>query len=98
MFPKLCQAIGLSEPMPEYRFDSERRWRFDWCFPEVRLAVEIEGGIFTQGRHTRGSGYIKDLEKYNRATALGWHILRYPPNMIDYKQINATYRAIVRGF
>lgn len=62
---------------PEFRFDATRKWRFDFAIPEQRIGVEIEGGIFTQGRHTRGRGYQNDLEKYNTATACGWRVFRF---------------------
>jgi very-short-patch-repair endonuclease len=51
--------------------------KFDLAFPEERLAVEIEGGIFTGGRHVRGLGYHKDCIKYNLAAEQGWIVLRY---------------------
>lgn len=61
----------------EYRFHPKRKWRFDYADVAHKIAVEIEGGIWSGGRHTRGSGYAKDVEKYNEATKLGWRILRY---------------------
>jgi very-short-patch-repair endonuclease len=62
----------------EYRF-CERRWRFDMANIEHKIAIEIEGGAYTHGRHTRGAGFIKDMEKYNYAAILGWKVLRYTP-------------------
>lgn len=62
----------------EHRFHPKRRWRFDVAFPALKVAVEIEGGVYTGGRHTRGSGFIKDCEKYNEASALGWTVVRIP--------------------
>lgn len=61
----------------EYRFHPTRKWRFDFAHPEQKLAVEIEGAIWTQGRHTRGSGFKADMEKYNEAALLGWKVLRF---------------------
>ncbi len=61
----------------EYRFHEERKWRFDFAVPEHRVAVEIEGGIYVQGRHNRGKGYQSDLDKYNAATACGWRVFRF---------------------
>ena len=67
----------------EYRFDKYRQWRFDFAIPDQMLAVECEGGVFSNGRHIRGSGFIKDLEKYNEATLQGWRVLRYWSEMIE---------------
>lgn len=73
------QALWPEGPeiVTEHRFHPTRRWRFDLAIPEHRIAIEVEGGVWTRGRHTRGSGYLADLEKYNAAAALGWTVLRY---------------------
>lgn len=68
------------EVVPEYRFDPKRKWRFDFAFPFEKVALEVEGGVWTGGRHTRGSGFVKDMEKYNRAAVLGWRVLRCVPD------------------
>lgn len=66
----------------EYRFHPDRRWRFDFACPESRVAIEIEGGAWTGGRHTRGAGFIADAEKYMEATLLGWTVIRLPGPMV----------------
>jgi len=71
------------EFVKEYRFHSERRWRFDYAIPSYKIACEIEGGCWIRGRHSRGAGMIADMEKYNTATILGWRILRYTPQDIS---------------
>lgn len=63
----------------EYKFHPARKWRADYAIPSESLLIEIEGGVWTRGRHTRGKGYIKDLEKYNAAVLLGYLLLRYTP-------------------
>lgn len=73
---------GIREPEKEYKFHATRKWRFDYCWPDFRIAVEIEGGIWTRGRHTRGSGALGDMEKYNEATALGWKLFRFTPEQL----------------
>lgn len=78
----LCRERGLPEPIPEYRFHATRRWRFDFAWPLFLVAVEVEGGIWTQGRHTRGPGVLADMEKYNAAAIIGWRILRYSPQTL----------------
>ncbi len=69
----------IPKPVAEYKFHPKRRWRFDWAWPSSKIAVEIEGGIWISGRHSRGIGYSKDMEKYNQATLLGWKVFRFTP-------------------
>lgn len=69
------KAIGL-KPKLEYKFHPDRKWRADFAFPEQRVLVEFEGGVYTQGRHVRGRGFEKDCEKYNTAEVMGYHVLR----------------------
>lgn len=73
----------------EHRFHAQRKWRFDYVLMPpgesagVHLcAVEIEGGVYANGRHTRGKGYEADLEKYNIATAMNWHVFRFSTGQI----------------
>lgn len=73
----LCQVFGRESYLPEFRFHPDRKWRFDYAIPVKKIAIEIEGGIWTNGRHTRGKGYQGDLDKYNTASANGWRVLRF---------------------
>jgi very-short-patch-repair endonuclease len=76
-----CRAEGLA-PKREVMFDQARRWKFDFYFPEEKLAVEVEGGIWTGGAHTRGKHFESDAEKYNAAVLLGIRVLRYSTEMV----------------
>jgi hypothetical protein len=67
---------GFEQPIRELRFAPPRLWRFDFAWPARGLALECEGGIWTHGGHTRGSGFVADVEKYNAATLLGWRVFR----------------------
>jgi len=60
----------------EFKFHPTRKWRSDFCWPEHKLFLEIEGGVFMQGRHNRGMGFTNDCEKYNEAVLMGWNVLR----------------------
>lgn len=79
-----CLLLDGFKPPPwerEYTFARPRRWRFDFAWPTLKLAVEIEGvtGIFGNqalGRHQRAAGMEKDCEKYNEAACLGWRVIR----------------------
>lgn len=70
------RAAKLPEPVQEHRFHPTRRWRFDFAWPELMLAVEVEGGGWTNGRHTRGKGFSNDIQKYSEAMRLGWTVYR----------------------
>jgi very-short-patch-repair endonuclease len=75
----MCRAnhIDPVDPLPEHRFQPPRKWRFDFAWPRQRVAVELEGGVWTSGRHTRPSGYMQDIDKYNAAAAAGWLVVRF---------------------
>jgi very-short-patch-repair endonuclease len=75
------KALPGKKVVTEHRFHPVRRWRFDIAIPELKIAIEIEGGAWVNGRHTRASGFIKDMEKYNSAVLLGWRLFRYAPGM-----------------
>lgn len=66
----------------EFYFHPERQWRADFHILETKILVEIEGGIWTGGRHTRGKGFIHDMEKYNAATVLGYQVLRFSTEQV----------------
>lgn len=74
----LRQRIGV-ECVKEYRFHPTRKWRFDYAFPSIRVAIEIDGGVWINGRHTRPSGFLGDMEKFNAAATLGWVVLKFTP-------------------
>lgn len=84
------RALGLAAPEREHRFDPSRRWRFDFAYPEQRIAIEVEGGSWVAGRHARGLGFEKDIEKYNAAAVAGWMVLRFTTAMVDDGRALAT--------
>ena len=82
-FALRVRVAQLPEPQREYRFDGARQWRFDFAWPDWKIAVECEGGLWTQGRHTRALGFEADCCKYNAATVQGWRVLRFTRGMIQ---------------
>ena len=77
------RAAGIPAPEREYRFDPTRRWRLDFCWPDLMLGVEVEGGIWSGGAHGRGSGIVGDIEKSNALALAGWKLLRVHRDMIE---------------
>jgi hypothetical protein len=85
MWKHLCELDMVRSK--EFQFFPGRKWRFDfaissWDGEKKDIAIEIEGGAFTQGRHTRGVGFVNDLEKYNHAALQGWRLLRFTPRQV----------------
>ena len=78
----ILQGLKI-EFVKEFKFQKKRRWRIDYYLPQYRVGVEIEGGVWIQGRHTRGQGFIDDCEKYNQAQICGIRVLRYSADTIQ---------------
>ena len=76
-------VYGIPPMEKEHRFHTTRRWRFDRAYVEQKIAVEVEGGIWSKGRHSRGKGFSEDCTKYNNAAALGWTVFRITTEHID---------------
>lgn len=71
--------IGFEQ---EFKFHPKRKWRADFHLVEKRILIEVEGGIWSNGRHTRGKGYIGDMEKYNAAVVMGYQVLRFSTEQV----------------
>ena len=85
IFATRINRDGLPAPLREFRFHDTRQWRFDYAWPDQKVALEVEGGFFKKdgGRHSRGAGARKDMEKYNAAVLDGWKLLRVMPDQLN---------------
>lgn len=90
-------ALKGAKLMREYRFHDTRRWRFDFAHEASKVAIELEGGIWTGGAHTRGGHFISDCTKYNAATAAGWRVFRLTGDMINRQHLEPIIAAINQG-
>jgi hypothetical protein len=95
IFIQVCKQSGLPEPVAEHAFLFGRRYRFDWAWPQHKVALEQEGGVWTGGRHTRGKGFLSDMAKYNHAAALGWLVIRCTPSTLLNKDTLETVRQAI---
>lgn len=86
----------LPPGIPEFRFTFPRRWRFDLAWPAFKVAVEQEGGVWTRGRHSRGAGMVKDMEKYNHAQLLGWRVFRFTPSQVRRLQAETFMLQVIK--
>jgi very-short-patch-repair endonuclease len=96
---------GLGPYEREYAFANTigRRWRFDFAWPQHKLALEIEGLIVMRiggelvckGRHASITGFKDDCEKYAWAAIFGWRVMRFEQSQVkDKTAIDMLVRAI----
>lgn len=95
LLEKHLAELGL-EFLREYKFHRTRKWRFDYALlpinnGEENYAIEIEGGVWSQGRHTRGSGMQADMIKYREAAAMGFYVFRFSTDEV----LNGTAREFI---
>lgn len=99
LFTVLCRSDLNVDCVKEFKFHPKRRWRFDYAIPEYRIALEVEGGVWTSGRHTRPQGFLGDIEKYNAATLMGWRVFRTTPDdLLRTATLNLLKSAISGDF
>ena len=99
-YPALLAAqlriAGLPEPTFEFRFHPTRKWRYDCAFVEHKILLDVQGGIWMQGKHTRGAGYENDCRKLNAAILMGYRVLHYSPGMIESGEALADLERILK--
>lgn len=91
-FRLALRKAGIPEPVAEHRFHPVRRHRLDYAWPAVRLGLEVDGGIYTAGKHGRGAGIELDQFKTNLAAALGWRVMRTTPRNLTSPGLLALLR------
>lgn len=99
-FRLLCTDNNLPIPTTEYWFAWEamrRRWPFDFAWIDEKIALEVDGGLFSQGAHVRGAYILKTHDKLNAATGLGWRMLyRTPDNLCSAHTVDILRAALER--
>jgi very-short-patch-repair endonuclease len=74
------ERAAIPQPEREFRFAAPRRFRFDFAWPDRKIALEVDGGRWMPGggRHASDGDY----EKLNIAASLGWRVLRVSSEMV----------------
>ena len=91
------KQLGIIGWEREHRFAPPRRFRFDFAFPALKLAVEIDGGLWGYGRHNRPAGMMKDNEKFNLAASLGWRILKFDTSKVRSGEAVKTIEEVLKA-
>lgn len=86
------KAMGLPLPEPEYQFHRTRKWKFDFAWPGLKVALEVEGGTWlAKGGHNHPGDFLNDMDKYNEAAIDGWWMLRVTPEMVPHTDGRAAF-------
>lgn len=86
-FIRLVKMELSIDVWPEFFFSLDRQFRIDYAIPvdssgrPVKIAIEVEGGIWMRGNsgHSSGTGIKRDMEKSNHLHEHGWRLLRFQP-------------------
>jgi very-short-patch-repair endonuclease len=98
-FELLWMVLRGPKLTPEFKFDDKRKFRFDfYCESNgLKVAIELEGGVFIRGRHLRPGGFLRDMEKYNLAASKGILVFRIPSHDISQKWLSPIVETITKG-
>ena len=92
----MLAGLCACEPLRQHKFFPGKKWAFDFAWPERMVAVEVDGGVFSGGRHTRGAGYTADCVKLNEATCAGWAVLRVTTAQVESGQAIGWVESLVK--
>lgn len=95
-FHFIWKALNGPELKRQHKFHDTRKWTFDFAHVETRIAIEIEGGTWVNGRHNRGQGYESDREKYNEANFDSWRVFCLTSKMITSDVVRRLIEAVIR--
>jgi very-short-patch-repair endonuclease len=95
-FAAQLDAYGLTGYVREYQAIPGRKFRFDFAFIEARLLIEVQGGTFSRGAHSTGTGLNRDYEKHNLAQAHGWKTLQFDVKMIKSGEAVSFTQSIIQ--
>lgn len=106
VFRAMLVAQGIRAVcFPEFEFAKPRKWRFDWAFPFSGdesgglggVALEIQGGLFTGGRHVRGAALLDEQTKLNEAACRLWRVVYCTPQQVNSGVVFSVLRRAIYG-
>lgn len=79
----------------EGRLIPNRRFAFDFAHLHSKVAIEINGGNWINGRHTQAPSLVKEYEKLNLAQECGYIVYILDSTMITQRWILKIYESIM---
>ena len=80
---------NLPEPEQQVKLIPKRRYRFDFAYPRLMVAIEVDGGTWMQTNRGRSAGHAHpsrithDNEKRNLARLEGWRVFQFDTTAIN---------------
>jgi very-short-patch-repair endonuclease len=102
-----CRALQLPPVFAQWRFENSkhpnsasRKWRADFVFPDYKLLVEVDGGVWIRGAHGHPADIIRNMTKGNDAALLGFTVLHFTPAEVTSGHAVAFTQKVLetRGF
>lgn len=80
-----CKAMKLPVPARNFRFMRGRKFEIDFAWPELRIGIEIQGGVWSPGggAHSRPANIIRDMVKHNLLLDRGWKVWHFTPSEVQ---------------
>ena len=91
LWVELYPAIDLYS---QHKFHPKRRFLFDFAHLPTRTAIELQGGIWVKSGHNTGTGLLRDYEKLNLATSLGWKVFMLASEMVTTEWLGTIAKTI----
>jgi len=87
----VAELVGLGKGVRKRIADAGLRdWRFDFAFIDDKIALEVNGGTWRNGRHNRGSSIRDEYTKLNAASLLGWRVFLFSTDMVKDETASQT--------
>ena len=71
-----------------------RKWEMDFADPVRKICIEVQGGVFINGRHNRGADLKREYEKLNTAAKMGWRVFFATTGENHPSSVNAVAKII----
>jgi len=76
-FIAFMRKNGINDFVRDHVGVPGRRFKIDLAHVAKKIAVEIHGATYANGRHSRHAGFSTDLEKARLLTAAGWRCIAF---------------------
>jgi hypothetical protein len=90
---RACNGPTLEQ---EHHFCPIRKWLSDFFHRPTLTLIEIEGGMWTGGRHQKGLGFSADAIKYNVASYMGFRLFRLPSSLLTLAYVSDLVKICLR--